>query len=82
MGIGLEKRCYLSQDVDKTTIIESLKNKQGKVTELSIVANIENIYYLSKPGDTKMIASIRLISDALTQIGCPDTSKTNHFDFL
>ncbi|WP_416260930.1 hypothetical protein [Gibbsiella quercinecans] len=75
IGIGLQKRCYLTQEVDKLPIPDELKKQRNQLIELSVVANIDSIYYLAKPNDENMIAKIRFVADKLTSVTCPSSSK-------
>ncbi|WP_324020576.1 hypothetical protein GC090_17690 [Pantoea sp. JZ29] len=72
VGLGLEHRCYLKKEIDKTSIPKVLKREEGNIVELSVVINIDNIYYLSYLDDDDFKSSIRFVAADLTRVGCPD----------
>lgn len=71
VGLGLEHRCYLKKEIDKTSIPKGLKREEGNIIELSVVINIDNIYYLSNLDDDDFKSSIRFVAADLTRVGCP-----------
>ena len=70
LGIGLEKRCYITKEVDTLPIFKNLKTERNDITELFIVANIDNIYYISYPRDINMISQMRFVAEKLTNVSC------------
>lgn len=71
VGLGLEHRCYLKKEIDKTSIPKELKREEGNIVEVSVVINIDNIYYLSQLDDDDFKSSIRFVAADLTRVGCP-----------
>lgn len=75
LGIGLGKRCFINEEVRKLPIPANLKIENNGHTELFVVANINDIYYISAPGDIDMIAQMRFVAENLTNISCSITKE-------
>lgn len=72
IGLGLGKRCFIKKEIDKLSIPRIFKREEENIVELSVVINIDNIYYLSYPDDDDFKSRIRFIAADLTRVGCPD----------
>lgn len=70
LGIGLQKRCYISSSIEDSHIPGELKRTYGPITELNVTINIGDIYYLSRFGDPEMISVFRFTSHDYKQIAC------------
>lgn len=72
-GLGFETRCYQADEMKKASIPdEYVKNSSnGKIAKIFVVANIDDIYYLSINDQPEPKATLRFKNSNLMQISCP-----------
>ncbi|NWC62606.1 hypothetical protein [Cedecea sp. P7760] len=72
-GLGFEARCYQANEIKKASIPgEYVKNTSNeKIAKIFVVANIDDIYYLSINDQPEPKATLRFKNSNLMQISCP-----------
>lgn len=76
IGLNLESKCFIyDREVVKKIPTNYIINIQQDpdIMKLNVVANINDVYYLSEAGNEK--ASIRLIGLRITMTNCPKNKK-------
>lgn len=73
-GLGFETRCYQADEIKKASIPgEYVKNSSnGKIAKFFVVANIDDIYYLSINDQPEPKATLRFKNSNLMQQSCPE----------
>lgn len=73
-GLGFETRCYQADEIKKAGIPdEYVKNSSnGKIEKIFVVANIDDIYYLSINDQSEPKATLRFKNSNLMQQSCPE----------
>lgn len=73
VGLGHSKRCYLEYNLNTLKIPNYYMEKTSVkgVVKLSVVAVVDDIYYLSVPGDEIKKASLKFKASDMKKIACP-----------
>jgi len=79
-GIGLKKVCYLKGEVVESNVPDALMKEHKNSYELNVLAELNDVFYLTSEINGPAIAAFRFKSDNLKSIGCPSLSDNKVLD--